>query len=405
MRYPGWAFLPEKLTLSNITERLARAHGSFPALYDDGTASPALAWGGALSFEGLRDTSNRMAFSLIRHHDLKKGERVFIACENRLHALLTFFAVVKSGGIAVPLPLRLPPSEIRRVAEVARPALVVTDYHRFAGMALASTWTTGVTGAREVLTLGGGSSDGNGPRSLEEELAAADPFFIPYTLKPGDVIALFFAERNGAPRGVMVTNQALLGVSGMLLPLLAGRRRAGGVTALQPCEIAGLVSSLALLRAGIASSGIAGAARLAEESPAWKGRGACVGPPGTLQTLAAASGMPGLWISPRVEAAAPPSCPAMLVDGPVFEETCGWALFRVGVKRGGRVYKTPFLPLPSNRYRDGATGANPGGLLVKGKTVSFGYWFDLEEIARRLPDGWFTTGLPASRRRIIGYDL
>ena len=37
--------------------------------------------------------------------------------------------------------------------------------------------------------------------------------------------------------------------------------------------------------------------------------------------------------------------------------------------------------------------------------MTFGYWFDLEEIARRLRDGWFATGLKATHRRFSGYDL
>ena len=212
--WPAW---PSNLTVSNICERLAEAYGEAPALYDDGTGSTAVVGDGTLSYRGLRDVTNRLATVLIRNHDLKKGERVLIACENQAHALVSFLSVVKSGGLAVPLPLRLPPSSSSRIVEVGRPALVITDYPRFAGMSLAAAWSGEVTGARDILTLGGCAGVGRESRSLEDELAAADAFFFPYTMKGGDLLALYFSLRGDEPRGTMITERSLITASGTSL--------------------------------------------------------------------------------------------------------------------------------------------------------------------------------------------
>jgi acyl-CoA synthetase (AMP-forming)/AMP-acid ligase II len=411
MKLPLWPARLRNLTLSNICEHLAEAYGEAPALYDDGSGSPAVVGDGILSYRDLREVTNRLATVLIRHHDLKKGERVLIACENQAHALVSFLSVVKSGGMAVPLPLRLPPSSLSGIVEVSRPALVITDYPRFAGMSLAAVWTSEVTGARDILTLGGPGGSGCRNRSLEEELAGADAFFFPYTMKGGDLLALYFAQRGEVPRGTMITERSLLTASGTLYPLLPRRRPAGGIVDVPLHDIAGLVAVLSLLRAGVWFTGLKGARG--------SGGGVYVGVPGPLRILAATTGTPGLWISPRVLAdpyaelrkAAPEGNPVMVLDGPVFNETCGWALLRMGLARGGRACKTPFMPLPFNRYRTGSGEVKPGDdhgtaeLLVKGKTVTFGYWFDLEEIARRFRDGWFATGLCATRHRFPGYDL
>lgn len=422
MKHTLWPAWPHNLTVSNICERLAEAYGEAPALADDGSGSPAIVGDGTLSYHDLREVTNRMATVLIRHHDLKKGERVLIACENQAHALVSFLSVVKSGGMAVPLPLRLPPFSLSRVVEVCRPALVITDYPRFAGMSLAAAWTREVTGARDILTLGGPAGAGRKSRSLEEELAGADAFFFPYTMKGGDLLALYFSQRGDEPRGTMITDRSLLCASGTLYPLLARMRRAGGIVATPLHDIAGLVAMLSLLRAGVGFTGLKGTGRPAPPGPVGPGRsagGVYVGTPGPLRGLAAATGAPGLWISPGVLAdpcaelqeAVPCGNPVMVLDGPVFNEACGWALLRIRFIRGGRACKAPFLPLPFNRYRTGSGGAQPGDdlrtgeLLVRGKTVTFGYWFDLEEIARRFRDGWFTTGLKATRHRFLGYDL
>ncbi len=382
---------------------MAATHGDRPALVDDGTGSPAVVGGGTLSFRELRDTTNRLAFTLIRRHDLKKGERVAIACDNQAHALTMFLAVVKAGGVAVPLPLRLPPFQVAAVAGVARPALVITDYPRYAGQGLASAWTAAATGAREVLTLGGTAPGVDGCVALDEGLAAAETLFMPYTMKDGDVVAMFFSERAEGLRGTMIANRSLLRVSRALRLALAPCRGAAGLVAMGMHEVAGLVAALSLLRSGRAVACLNGTGLPERALPAGPGSAVYVGRPGPLKALGGARGSFGAWLCPGVREETAYDGPALLLDGPVFDETCGWALLRVGMRLGGRWRETPFLPPAAGRYRTGPDGR--GSLMVKGKTVSFGYWMLLEESLSELKDGWFDTGLRAARRWPFGFDL
>lgn len=394
---------PRDLTLSNICERLADTYGDAPAVFDEGTGSPAIAGEGTVSYRGLRDAANRLSVTLIRHHDLKKGERVIVACENQANALTAFLALVKAGGVAVPLPLRLPPFMLGRIAENARPALAITDFPRYAGQGLADTWTTRTTGAREVLTLGGPAATEEGRTPLEEELRGTEAFFFPYTMKSGDVVAMYFSERQEGLRGTMISNRSLLRMSGILQMALAGRRKAVGLVAMRLQEVAGLAVMLTLLRAGVGFTCVNGTGRSARAFPEEIRGYVYLGKRGPLEAQSRASGAPVLWINPGVREETGTNGPKLFLDGPVFDETCGWALLRLGVKNRGRILQTPFLPLPANRCRLNPDGK--GGLRVKGRTVSFGYWWLLEESLETMQGGWFDTGLHAARHRPFGYDL
>ncbi len=391
--------------MSNFSERMAAAYGDRPALLDDGTGSPALLGGGVLTFRGLRDATSRLAFTLIDRHDLKKGERVLIACDNQAHALAAFLGTVKAGGVAVPLPLRLPPFQVAGVAGSARPALAVTDCPRFAGQGLASAWTDAAAGVRGVLTLGGAAGAAGGGTALEEGLASAGDLFMPYTMKEGDVPAIYFSERPAGLRGTMIANRSLLRATRVLALALAPCRGSCGLVAPEVREAAGLIAALALLRSGRSVAFVNGTGG-PRRAPVPGGRGAVfVGGPRAVEAWSRSRGSPDAWLCPGVRegAAGAGSGAALELDGPVFDETCGWALLRARIRLGRRRRETPFLPLPAGRCRLSPEGRDT--LEVKGKTVSFGYWMLLEESLQELEGGWFDTGLRAARRRPLGFDL
>jgi len=92
-----------KLTVGNCLDKAARIHGEKPLYFyfDD------LSWlgfdGGKISALELLEQSNRLANFLIEDAGLKRYDRVGVYKEHSLDYLILSLAIVRAGGIAVPL--------------------------------------------------------------------------------------------------------------------------------------------------------------------------------------------------------------------------------------------------------------------------------------------------------------
>ncbi len=168
------------VTLANLAEKTLGAYGNRPALLpdlatDEGDATE------AVTYAQMIDIANRLANYLIARLDLRKGQRVLFNLEDQRALFLFLLGAVKAGALAVVVP---PHEDINAIAESSRPHVTITQE------------PLDIVTGTQIL-----------PEQLAEELADADSFFIPYTLKRVDAVAISY--RDG--QGIMSSNANLAG--------------------------------------------------------------------------------------------------------------------------------------------------------------------------------------------------
>lgn len=321
-----------RMGLGELTAELARAWGGWPALVEeDGTV---------ISFQELHRLTDLVACALIAHHDLRKGERVAIPGDP-LRGIVALLGVVKAGGVAVPLPRRLPEGEEEGPARHCHARL---------------EWEN------------------------PGELIAGVPggMFIPYTRKKDELAALIYHKEGGKWHGTMVNDRSLLAAAMPLALALQGLKARTARLSLPLDHSAGLAWALACLRAGTAlipslpADAWLGSRVEMDAGPAGRGRASLV------------------CIAGMTEKRAPAET-SLFLDGPCLDETCGFFLLRI--RRGGGGPPRLLWPLPHLRYRVDEEGT----LFLRGKGLSWGYWGDLEGSLRPRPGGWFPTDMVIKR--------
>jgi len=174
-----------------LPDLVAGLAGVFP----DGVAWRNVADGRELTLGDWHRLSNRLARGL-RRHGLDRGDRVglLIGNEEPLEWLVSYLAIHKAGGVAVPLLARLGPGELVRILHDAGASFVlcseVVDAVRTAVPTVACTGPT--DGLRWVDLL---SPD---DRDLEPAFDADDVADIMYT-----------SGTTGRPKGVLVRHGGL----------------------------------------------------------------------------------------------------------------------------------------------------------------------------------------------------
>ncbi len=214
--------LDRTVTLANIAEKLKGAYGNRRALLPDLAAADEEATE-VVTYAQMIDIGNRLANYLIAGLDLKKGQRVLFNLEDQRALLLFLLGAVKAGALAVAAP---PQADLQAIVENSRPHVIITQE------------PLDITYGTQVL-----------PEQLAEGLADADSFFIPYTLKRVDAVAISY--RDG--QGIMSGNANLVGPQrqlALVLALLMRRAPTGAVIAPPLSSPEGLAAWTSCLMAG-----------------------------------------------------------------------------------------------------------------------------------------------------------
>jgi long-chain acyl-CoA synthetase len=137
---------------------------------------------------------------------LRTGQPVAIYRSNDRKCFRWFLAIIRAGGIAVPLNPQLSLAEVRRILAESGTEILVTDkaiFERNIQHRDALDVQTWIQADEEPETMPGFSRAGN---------ANSDPAFPPTVIDPAATVAVFHTSgTSGFPKGAALSSRALLG--------------------------------------------------------------------------------------------------------------------------------------------------------------------------------------------------
>jgi long-chain acyl-CoA synthetase len=169
---------------------------------------PALVCGETkVSFRELHDQSDRIAIAL-RNHGIKLGDRVALCLPNCCEFVTIFFAIVKSGAIAMPINMRLSAPEIAVIFQDAAPAAVFygQDEREAVNKIIVDE------GTRRFVV---GSPFASAEVSLQTMLAC-EPALIEIPAAFDDCVISYTSGTTGRPKGVITTQANYIVANGFL---------------------------------------------------------------------------------------------------------------------------------------------------------------------------------------------
>jgi amino acid adenylation domain-containing protein len=174
---------------------------------------------GTLTYAQLDALSNRLAHTLLAH-GIKRGDRVGIAVNRSVSAIVCLLGAIKSGAAYLPLDTTLPPERLQYMVRDSGATLVIAD---------ARAQSIFAASPAAVLTLDDGELLEN-PTAPHVEVAPEDLAYVLYT-----------SGSSGRPKGVEVSHRAFVNFIGSVArrPGLRAHQRVLAVTTLS-FDIAGL---------------------------------------------------------------------------------------------------------------------------------------------------------------------
>ncbi len=183
--------------------------------YED---KPALIMGGRhVTFAQWNETANHWACQL-RELGVKQGDRVVLMMPNSIEFAFMYMAVIRCGGIVVPINARSTQKEV----------LYILEHSQATVLAVHDTLLQGVRelpSRRDSLVAvktGGSETGWNGiddwpPVDVKQKMKALsiDPE-LPGVVEDSDVSMLYTSGTTGRPKGVLFTHRSLLTIATMI---------------------------------------------------------------------------------------------------------------------------------------------------------------------------------------------
>ncbi|WP_159048887.1 beta-ketoacyl synthase N-terminal-like domain-containing protein, partial [Streptomyces sp. NRRL B-3648] len=373
----------------------------------------------AVTYAGLEVRTRRLAGHLVRL-GLRRGDRVALCLGNSVEMVEGYLAVVRAGGVGVPVNPRSAPAELEYLLADSGARFVLAG----AGSAVTFLQVVSDT-APDTTVLIAGTTDVPPGAHAYDELAATDPGTpAPDDLGLDEVAWMFYTSgTTGRPKGVLSTQRnCLWSVAASYVPVPDLRP---DDRVLWPLP---LFHSLSHIACVLSVTSVGATARLTDGSSAddvldllrTERATFLAGVPTTYHHLVATARRTGLSL---------PDLRIGLVGGAVtgselrrsFEETFGVPLvdaygstetcgaITMNPPDGARVEGSCGLPVPGVDVRivDPATGRDvpagqEGEVWVSGPNVMVGYHNSPEATRAALRDGWFRTG-DLARRDEAGY--
>ncbi len=198
------------VTVANLVDELVRRKGNCDvAVYE----------GGVFRLSDLHDDVCAIDSFLRQTVELRPGQPVAIYRSNTRECFHWFLAIIRAGGIAVPLNPQLSLAEVSRILAESGTEILVTDravFERTIGDRGALPVRTWIQADEETETLDGFLRIG--------EMGMPAP---PVTIDPATTVAIFHTSgTSGFPKGAALSSNALLGArsSTVLSGILLGSR-------------------------------------------------------------------------------------------------------------------------------------------------------------------------------------
>ncbi|WP_242370748.1 AMP-binding protein [Anaeromyxobacter sp. SG26] len=356
--------------------------------------------GRRLTYAELRSLTGRYANALAAH-GVEPGDRVAVQVEKSPEAYCLYLAVLRRGGIYVPLNPAYTVAELRYFLEDAAPAAFVFDPADAAGKAPLAA----ACGVPACLTL-----DAAGKGTLAERAAAEDDAFPTAPRGRDDVAAILYTSgTTGRQKGAMLTHGNLASNARALTNLWGFTERDRLLHALPMFHAHGLfIAAHCALLSGSAMLFLArfSAERVAELLPRAT---AMMGVPTFYTRLLDLPGFgPEACRSVRLFTSG--SAPLLAETSRAFAERTGHAVLeRYGMTEAVVITSNPLdgerrpgsvgRPIEGVELRVADAEGRPlsrgavGVLQIRGPAVMKGYWRQPEKTAEAFTaDGWFRTG-------------
>jgi long-chain acyl-CoA synthetase len=403
------------VTVANLVDELVRRKGNCEVSWDDT---------GRFHLTDLHSEICAIDAFLRRTLSLRPGEPVAIYRSNDRRCFHWFLAIIRAGGIAVPLNPQLSLAEVRRILSDSGTGILVTDKAIFER----------TIGDRQALPVRTWIQADEEPQTLEGFLrvCATQAAYAPTTIDPAATIAVFHTSgTSGFPKGAALSSNALLGAraSTVLSGAFLGPRDLA-LVALPWSHIMAVSIALYGLMAGIRGAfldrfDVNAAVDLVERFRVT----AVIGVPAMFARLVNAQPDPGRLASVRVWLSASDHLPAEVRQrlrqfGALFRLPGGGRIPPVLLNGYGMVelgglammgVEMPLLPgsgdlcfpVPPFRIRvvDENGHAAPVGVAgecqIRRRGLSPHYWKDKSDAHGLLTgDGWLRTGDLATRNRL-----
>ncbi len=183
------------VTVANLVDELVRRKGNCEVAMDDA---------GPFHLADLHAEICSIDAFLRESVSLRPGQPVAIYRTNDRKCFHWFLAIIRAGGIAVPLHPLLSLAEVRRILADSGTEILVTDRAVFERN----------IGGREALNVRTWIQADDGEETLDGFLraAATNTPFLPVTIDPAATVAIFHTSgTSGFPKGAALSSNALLG--------------------------------------------------------------------------------------------------------------------------------------------------------------------------------------------------
>jgi acyl-CoA synthetase (AMP-forming)/AMP-acid ligase II len=183
------------ITVANLVDELMRRNGG---------SVTSVGEHGEFHLSELHDAVQSIDGFLRRSVGLKRGQLVAVYRTNNRRCFHWFLAIIRAGGIAVPLNPLLSVAEVRRILADSGTEILVTDRTVFERS----------IGQRDALQVRTWIQDDDETQTLDGCVRVADTGapFAPAEIDPAATIAIFHTSgTSGFPKGAALSSNALLG--------------------------------------------------------------------------------------------------------------------------------------------------------------------------------------------------
>jgi long-chain acyl-CoA synthetase len=165
-----------------------------------------------VNFAELDQVSTQIAIAL-QGMGLTTGDRVGLYLPNCVEFAFAFFGIVKAGGIAVPINLRLAPPEIAFMLDDAQPFAVFTSSQHAEELDRAAAASTSAIAVRRI-AVGGHVRDGE--VDFESMCAKSDTSLRDVPVEFDDCMISYTSGTTGKPKGAILTQSNYVVMNGFM---------------------------------------------------------------------------------------------------------------------------------------------------------------------------------------------